>query len=102
MVRRSDAIASLFEGPGRLSAIESRRGVMSRLPTQGSEMIVRRGNSRGRGILLAFAAESGQEVVEYGILIATIAILVLIGAMALGNQISPWLERLAAVTTLGA
>jgi Flp pilus assembly pilin Flp len=101
MVRRSDAIASLFEGPGRLSAIESRRGVMSRLPTQGSKMIVRRGNSRGRGILLAFAAESGQEVVEYGIL-ATIAILVLIGAMALGNQISPWLERLAAVTTLGA
>ena len=38
---------------------------------------------------------------EYGILIATIAILVLIGAMALGNQISPWLERLAAITTSG-
>jgi Flp pilus assembly pilin Flp len=50
-------------------------------------------------VLLGVAA--GQEVVEYGILIATIAVLVLIGAMAFGNQITPWFERLATITTLG-
>ncbi len=60
---------------------------------------------RGRSgeLVLAFAAdEAGQDVVEYGMLIATIAIVVLIGTMAFGNQISPWFERLAGmITTVG-
>ena len=54
-------------------------------------------------IPLAFAAEeTGQDVVEYGLLLGTIAIVVLVGTMAFGNQISPWLEVLAVrITTQG-
>jgi Flp pilus assembly pilin Flp len=62
-----------------------------------------RGRGTGVGILLACAShETGQDVVEYGIIIATIAILVLIGTMTFGNQIGPWFESLAArITTVG-
>jgi Flp pilus assembly pilin Flp len=62
-----------------------------------------RGHSSGLGILLSTAAhETGQDVVEYGLLMATIAVLVLIGTMAFGNQISPWFNSLAArITTVG-
>ena len=46
--------------------------------------------------------ESGQDVVEYGMIVATIAVVVLIGTMTFGNQIRPWFERLAGmITTTG-
>jgi Flp pilus assembly pilin Flp len=68
-----------------------------------SKRTVWRGHSSGIESLLAFAAdETGQDVVEYGLLIATIAIVVVIGTMAFGNQISPWFRVLATrVTTTG-
>jgi Flp pilus assembly pilin Flp len=46
--------------------------------------------------------DSAQDVVEYGIVIATIAVIVLIGTMSFGNQIRPWFEHLAGlITTTG-
>jgi pilus assembly protein Flp/PilA len=46
--------------------------------------------------------EAGQDVVEYGLLIATIAVVVLIGITAFGNQIQPWFASLAGrITTVG-
>jgi Flp pilus assembly pilin Flp len=39
--------------------------------------------------------EDGQDVVEYGLLIATIAIVVLVATAAFGTQISTWFDRLA-------
>ena len=46
--------------------------------------------------------EGGQDVVEYGLLIATIAIVVLIGVGIFGSQISSWFETLAGrITTTG-
>jgi Flp pilus assembly pilin Flp len=46
--------------------------------------------------------ESGQDVVEYGLLIATIAIVVLIGVGFFGTSISSWFQNLAAkITTVG-
>jgi len=46
--------------------------------------------------------EAGQDVVEYGLIVATIAVVVLIGTMAFGNQIRPWFEHLAGmITTTG-
>jgi pilus assembly protein Flp/PilA len=46
--------------------------------------------------------ESGQDVVEYGLLIATIAIVVLIGVGIFGNNINAWFITLAArITTVG-
>lgn len=46
--------------------------------------------------------ESGQDVVEYGLLIATIAIVVLIGISVLGNSVSSWFQVLAGqITTTG-
>jgi Flp pilus assembly pilin Flp len=39
--------------------------------------------------------ESGQDVVEYGILIATIAIVVLLAVGAFGQQIENWFSSLA-------
>jgi pilus assembly protein Flp/PilA len=46
--------------------------------------------------------EDGQDVVEYGLLIATIAIVVLVGVGILGNNINAWFERLAGrITTFG-
>ena len=46
--------------------------------------------------------ERGQDVVEYGLIVATIAVVVLIGTMAFGNQIRPWFEHLAGmITTTG-
>jgi Flp pilus assembly pilin Flp len=75
---------------------------MDRLPLGGSKTKVGR-DSNDVGILLTHAAhEPGQDVVDYGILIATIAVLVLIGTLAFGNRISPWFESLAArITTVG-
>jgi pilus assembly protein Flp/PilA len=46
--------------------------------------------------------EDGQDVVEYGLLIATIAIVVLIGVGIFGQQIRAWFQNLAArITTVG-
>ena len=46
--------------------------------------------------------ESGQDVVDYGLLIATIAIVVLIGVGIFGNNINTWFQNLAGrITTTG-
>jgi pilus assembly protein Flp/PilA len=46
--------------------------------------------------------EDGQDVVEYGLLIATIAIVVLIGVGIFGGNIKVWFQNLAArITTVG-
>jgi pilus assembly protein Flp/PilA len=46
--------------------------------------------------------EQGQDVVEYGLLIATIAIVVLIGVGIFGNNINTWFKSLAGrITTVG-
>ena len=43
--------------------------------------------------------EEGQDVVEYGLLIATIAIVVLIGVNFFGDAISRWFATLASRIT---
>jgi len=49
-----------------------------------------------------FGDESGQDVVEYGLLIATIAIVVLIGVGIFGSNINAWFLSLAGrITTVG-
>jgi pilus assembly protein Flp/PilA len=46
--------------------------------------------------------EDGQDVVEYGLLIATIAIVVLIGVGIFGSNINAWFRGLAGrITTTG-
>jgi len=46
--------------------------------------------------------QAGQNVVEYGLLIASIAVIVLLGIAAFGNLITPWFAALATrVTTTG-
>jgi len=46
--------------------------------------------------------DSGQDVVEYGLLIATIAIVVLIGVGIFGSNINHWFTTLAGrITTTG-
>ena len=46
--------------------------------------------------------DDGQDVVEYGLLIATIAIVVLIGVGVFGSQINTWFQHLSArITTVG-
>jgi pilus assembly protein Flp/PilA len=46
--------------------------------------------------------EEGQDVVEYGLLIATIAIVVLIGVGIFGGNINAWFSGLAQrITTTG-
>jgi pilus assembly protein Flp/PilA len=49
-----------------------------------------------------FRDEEGQDVVEYGLLIATIAIVVLIGVGIFGSNINAWFIGLAGrITTTG-
>ena len=49
-----------------------------------------------------FGEEDGQDVVEYGLLIATIAIVVLIGVGIFGSHINTWFQNLAGrITTTG-
>ncbi len=46
--------------------------------------------------------DSGQDVVEYGLLIATIAIVVLLATAAFGNNIGAWFNTLGGrITTTG-
>jgi Flp pilus assembly pilin Flp len=41
-------------------------------------------------------------VVEYGLIVATIAIVILVGTVAFGHQIQPWFQALAGrITTVG-
>ena len=62
-----------------------------------------RGHSWSYRILVAFTAhQTAQDVIEYGLLIATIAVVVLIGIAAFGAQIEPWFAQLAGrITTTG-
>jgi pilus assembly protein Flp/PilA len=46
--------------------------------------------------------EDGQDVVEYGLLIATIAIVVLVATAAFGSSISEWFNKLAGHITTTA
>ncbi len=41
------------------------------------------------------ARQHGQDAVEYGLIIGTIAVMVLLATVAFGNQIQPWFEQLA-------
>jgi Flp pilus assembly pilin Flp len=44
----------------------------------------------------------GQDVVEYGLIVATIAVVILIATVAFGNQIQPWFQALSGrITTVG-
>ncbi len=43
--------------------------------------------------------DEGQDVVEYGLLVATIGLIVLIGTAAFGSQISGWFGTLASRVT---
>jgi Flp pilus assembly pilin Flp len=46
--------------------------------------------------------EDGQDVVEYGLLIACVAVVVLLATVAFGNQVEPWFQQLAThITTVG-
>ena len=46
--------------------------------------------------------EEGQDVVEYGLLVATIGLVVLVGTAAFGNSIKGWFSSLSSrVTTTG-
>jgi hypothetical protein len=57
---------------------------------------------RGRALALVAWAERGQDVIDYGILIATIVIIVLLAVASFGNQITPWFQNLAGrITTVG-
>jgi Flp pilus assembly pilin Flp len=48
------------------------------------------------------ARQHAQDVVEYGLIIGTIAVVVLIATVAFGNQIQPWFAQLAGrITTTG-
>ena len=64
--------------------------------------IKRLGQLRLQHLNVFLRDESGQDVVEYGLLIATIAIVVLIGVGIFGNNINAWFQSLAGrITTTG-
>ena len=44
----------------------------------------------------------GQDVVEYGLIVATIAIVILVATASFGNQIEPWFQQLAGRITTTA
>jgi len=60
-------------------------------------------DARWQSVFATFVQrENGQDVVEYGILIATIAVVVLLGVTTFGQQITPWFSQLAGrITTVG-
>ena len=52
--------------------------------------------------LARFARAESQDAVEYGIIIATIAVVILLGVTTFGQQITPWFAQLAGhITTVG-
>lgn len=46
--------------------------------------------------------DEGQDVVEYGLLVATIGLVVLAGTVAFGNNISTWFGNLATRITVNS
>ena len=60
-----------------------------------SGSILPRGLQSMDSVLKFFRDEDGQDVVEYGLLIATIAIVVLVGISFFGNNIEAWFKTLA-------
>jgi Flp pilus assembly pilin Flp len=55
-----------------------------------------------RTLSFAIGRQVAQDVVEYGMIVATIAMVVLLGVAAFGTQIKPWFEHLAGrITTVG-
>ena len=50
-------------------------------------------------VLSFFREEDGQDVVEYGLLIATIAIVVLVATQAFGDSIKQWFGNLSSRIT---
>jgi Flp pilus assembly pilin Flp len=53
-------------------------------------------------LTVRLAKQKAQDVVEYGIIIGTIALIVLLATVAFGNQIQPWFQHLAGrITTTG-
>ena len=61
------------------------------------------GEGDWREAIARFArADGGQDVVEYGIIIATIAVVILLGVTTFGKEITPWFSQLAGhITTVG-
>ena len=52
--------------------------------------------------MMRLGKQKAQDVVEYGLIIGTIAIVVLLATVAFGNQIRPWFDVLAGrITTAG-
>ena len=71
-------------------------------PDEASSFTNSRGFQRMSAIRQFIREEDGQDVVEYGLLIATIAIVVLVGVSFFGTQIKVWFETLAGrITTTG-
>src|SRR5260370_34762341 len=66
---------------------------------------IRKGTRMNNSLAFAWQLieeEDGQDVVEYGLLIATIAIVVLLATAAFGNNIGLWFNTLAGrITTPG-
>ena len=59
-------------------------------------------SQRGKALGLVRTRQLAQDTLEYGLLIATIAIVVLVGISAFGYLIQPWFISLASrVTTVG-
>jgi Flp pilus assembly pilin Flp len=55
-----------------------------------------------RAFSLASSRQLAQDVIEYGMVIATIAMVVLLGVATFGSQIKPLFEHLAGrITTVG-
>jgi Flp pilus assembly pilin Flp len=55
-----------------------------------------------RTLQFARDRQVAQDAIEYGMIIATIAMVVLLGVAAFGTQIRPWFEHLAGrITTVG-
>jgi Flp pilus assembly pilin Flp len=53
-------------------------------------------------LMLSSAKQRAQDVVEYGLIIGTIAVMVLLATIAFGAQIQPWFAHLAGrITTVG-
>ena len=69
-----------------------------RVPTIGNV----RGGCFSPWWLMLTSRALGQDVVEYGLIVATIAIVILVATVAFGNQIEPWFQHLAGrITTTG-
>jgi Flp pilus assembly pilin Flp len=52
--------------------------------------------------MVRLVKQRAQDVVEYGLIIGTIALVVLLATVAFGNQIQPWFQNLAGrITTAG-